>query len=189
MPLSDTDIIAQIIGGAKPRFALLVGRYQDQSMTLAVRMLRNREEAEEAVQDAFVRAYNALDRFEGSARFSTWLYRIVYNVCLTRLARARNGPQALEYDDERGYGEEGGPAALDAVEGEDFSRFIRKSIEALPVKYATMLSLFYLQDLTHEEICKVTDLPLGTVKTHLFRARALLQRELLKELQPEKVPV
>lgn len=185
MSLSDADIIAQIRAGAAPRFALLVGRYQDQSMTLAMRMLKSREEAEEAVQDAFIRAYNALDRFEGASRFGTWLYRIVYNVCLTRLARSRGRDEDVSYDDEREY-EEGAPAA-DAAESEDLERFIRKSIEELPSKYATMLSLFYLQELSHEEICRVTDLPLGTVKTHLFRARALLQRALLKELHPESV--
>ena len=64
MSQTDSEIIAQIRGGAKPRFAILIDRYQRQSMTLAVRMLKNREEAEEAVQDAFVRAYNALDKFE-----------------------------------------------------------------------------------------------------------------------------
>jgi RNA polymerase sigma-70 factor (ECF subfamily) len=185
MPLTDDDIIAQVRAGAKPRFALLIERHQDQAMTLACRMLKRREEAEEAVQDAFIRAYNALEKFEGSARFGTWLYRIVYNVCLTRLERAGGAPAGVAYDDELGYGDEMCVAPVDQVESEDLLRFIRKSIESLPAKYATVLSLFYLQDLTHEEICKVTDLPLGTVKTHLFRARALLQRELIKELQPE----
>lgn len=189
MALTDADIIAQIRAGATPRFALLIERYQDQAMTLAVRMLRKREEAEEAVQDAFIRAYNALEGFQGGARFGTWLYRIVYNVCLTRLARAgRAADGGLEYDDERGYADDPGVLPVDPVETEDFLRFIQKSIAALPPKYATVLSLFYLQDLSHDEICNVTDLPLGTVKTHLFRARALLQRELLKELQPEHAP-
>ncbi len=159
-------------------------------MTLAVRMLRNREEAEEAVQDAFVRAYKALERFEGTARFGTWLYRIVYNVCLTRLTRrAARSAGRVDYDDEQGYEEQGGAPVMDHAEAADLARFIRSSIASLPVKYATMLSLFYLQDLSHEEICSVTDLPLGTVKTQLFRARALLQKELLKEFRPENTTV
>ena len=189
MSQTDSEIIAQIRGGAKPRFAILIDRYQRQSMTLAVRMLRNREEAEEAVQDAFVRAYNALDKFVGAARFGTWLYRIVYNVCLTRLDRRKGDPDTVVYDEEHGSvaAESAGLIFPDVVESEDLVRFIGKSIEALPAKYATMLSLFYIQDLTHEEICRVTGLPLGTVKTQLFRARALLQRELLKELHPEEI--
>jgi RNA polymerase sigma-70 factor (ECF subfamily) len=185
MALTDTDIIAEIRAGATARFSLLLERYQDQAMTLAWRMLRNREEAEEAVQDAFIRAYNALAGFQGQSRFGTWLYRIVYNVCLSRLARADRKVWETPYDDERSPGRDAGGSFTDQVESDDLVAFVRRSIEALPPRYATVLSLFYLQDLSHEEICQVTALPLGTVKTHLFRARALLQKELVKELHPE----
>ena len=109
-------------------------------------------------------------------------------MCLSRLDRAARETIQVDYDDAQGYEERSGcGGAIGMAEAADLQRFIKASIESLPVKYATMLSLFYLQDLSHEEICKVTDLPLGTVKTHLFRARALLQRELLKEFQPENI--
>lgn len=82
MPSSDNEIIKKIQDRAKHYYAQLVDRYKDRAFTLAVRMLKKKEDAEEATQDAFIRACNALNRFEGKARFGTWFYRILYNVCL-----------------------------------------------------------------------------------------------------------
>lgn len=188
MPISDSEIIEKVRGGAKHHFALLVDRYKDRAMTLAMRILRSREDAEEAIQDAFIRTYNALDKFEGSARFGTWFYRILYNVCLTKLGQRKEAFHSIDYDDGKEYDliESGTTSgAENEFEVKDMVIFIQKTIATLPEKYATILSLFYQQELTHEEICKVTDLPLGTVKVHLFRARALLQEQLRKELRTE----
>jgi RNA polymerase sigma-70 factor (ECF subfamily) len=187
MPVSDSEIIQRVRGGAKHHFALLVDRYKDRAMTLAVRMLKSREDAEEAIQDAFVRAYNAIEKFQGNAQFGTWLYRIVYNVCLTRLGKRKDEFDRVDYDDEREYEQATtfSPSIVMDYETDDMMRYIKKIIESLPAKYGTILTLFYVQDLTHEEICEVTHLPLGTVKVHLFRARALLQERLQNELQLE----
>ena len=198
MPTSDSDIIAKVSGGAKRQFALLVDRYKDRAMTLAVRMLKNREDAEEATQDAFIRAYNALDKFEGKAQFGTWFYRILYNVCLTKLGKRKDEFASIEYDDEQGYEAAqkvtflGGISEQKVTSDSEFETgdlilFVKKIIEKLPDKYGTILSMFYFQELSHAEICEVTQLPLGTVKIHLFRARTLLQEQLKKELQPERV--
>ena len=190
MPQSDNEIIERMRSGAKHHYAQLVDRYKDRAFSLAVRMLRNPQDAEEAVQDAFIRAYNALNRFEGKARFGTWFYRILYNVCLTRLGKRRDVFQQQDYDDERGYqGIESSSAALDvnAYETKNMVEFVKKSMEALPEKYQTILSLFYFQDLSHEEIADITQLPIGTIKTHLFRARALLQQLLNKELHAQEI--
>lgn len=196
MPTSDNEIIEKVRGGARHHFAALVERYKDRAMTLSVRMLKNREDAEEATQDAFVRAYNALDKFEGSAKFGTWFYRILYNVCVTKISRRKEEFATIEYDDEREYAPEQNVPFAGAIPGQkggfmqdfearDMIMFAKKIIETLPSKYATILSLFYFQELSHEEICEVTQLPLGTVKVHLFRARALLQERLQKEQEKE----
>jgi RNA polymerase sigma-70 factor (ECF subfamily) len=179
MPQSDNEIIERIRDGAKHHYAQLVDRYKDRAFTLAVRMLKNKEDAEEAAQDAFIRAYNALNRFEGKARFGTWFYRILYNVCLTRLGKRKEEFQRLDYDDDIDYN--GFESAFTAsgyneYETNDMVEFVKKTMEALPEKYQTILSLFYFQDLSHEEISDVTQLPIGTIKTHLFRARAILQQ-------------
>lgn len=190
MHATDSEIIVKIRLGAKQPFAILVDRYRDSAMTLALRMLRNREDAEEATQDAFVRAFRSLGTFEGAAKFSTWFYRIVYNVCLTRLGNRKKELTSVEFDDEREIDSGNAPPAPDAeLEVRDMATLVRKSIERLPPKYSAIISLFYVQELSHEEICEVTQLPRGTVKVRLHRARALLQESLRKELHMEKVAV
>ncbi len=87
MQKNDVAIVQKVLGGDKRAYAELVDRHKEKAMTLAIRMLKNREDAEEAIQDTFVRAFNALPRFEWKSSFSTWFYRIVYNVCATHLTR------------------------------------------------------------------------------------------------------
>ena len=190
MAWTDNEIIERIRRGEKHRYAQLVDRYKDKAMTLGRRMLKDRLDAEEAAQDAFLRAYNGLEKFEGSAKFSTWFYRILYNACLTRLRRRKTEFQPVEYDDDREYEgqwERGSETPLSILESADLGLFVKRAIDDMPMKYGTILSLYYLQELSHSEICEVTALPLGTVKVQLFRARAMLQERLTNELQPEKV--
>lgn len=189
MSVSDNEIIERIRSGEKRLYAHLIDRYKDRAFTLAIRILRDRQEAEEATQDAFIRAYNALNTFEGRARFGTWFYRILYNLCLTRLGKKKDGFLHLDYNDNKEYDTFQYSFTSDEFneyELKDMVEFLKRTIETLPVKYQTIISLFYFQEMSHEEICHTTQLPLGTVKTHLYRARAMLQRSLQKELQIEK---
>lgn len=187
MAFSDNDLIERIRRGERRRFALLVDRYRDKAYSLAVRILHNREDAEEAVQDAFVRAYRSLGKFEGKAKFSTWFYRIAYNVCMSRVLRA-DEPPTVEFNEESGS-EHGSFPVFHEYEHKDMIEFVRRTIDGMPPKYSAVLTLFYLQDMTHEEICEITELPLGTVKVHLHRARKLLQEAVENELKPGRVAV
>jgi RNA polymerase sigma-70 factor (ECF subfamily) len=190
MHLSDDEIIARLRKGEKRHFATLVERYTDRGFSLALRLLGNREDAEEALQDAFVRALNGLAGFEGASSFGTWFYRILYNVCMTSLGKRKK---------ESLVGDAGGeglpdPAAEPELPGDynglelrDLISLVGSAVRRLPVKYASMISMFYFQELSYAEIAEVTGLPGGTVKTHLFRARLLLQKEVLAELSHEKI--
>ena len=114
MAKNDQEIIERVLSGEKKAYAELVNRHKDRAMTLAMRMLKNREEAEEAVQDAFVRAFHALSRFEWRSSFSTWFYRIVFNVCSTALSKRGKDIMVSIHDDEKEMGlevpeSEGGP--------------------------------------------------------------------------------
>ncbi len=191
MSLSDCEIIESVRGGAPQHFAVIIDRYKDRGLTLALHMLKNREDAEEALQDAFIRAYNGLNRFEGASKFSTWFYRILYNVCLTRLERRKRQIPESSYDDEqfRPRTFSSGAFCLDTeFERKDMVDYLKSVINDMPAKYSTILSLFYFQDLSHNEICEITQLSLGTVKVHLFRARAILQKRLVNELQGQTAP-
>jgi len=177
--LSDHEIIHRVLSGHTRSFSELVERHQDRAMTLAMRLLRNREEAEEAVQDAFVRAYRALERFEKRSSFSTWLYRIVFNVCSTALSK--RGEQLQQVSVEKNDGvpvdeiPDLGEIPDSIVEGEEFKRDVVDAMNELPPLYGGIATMFYLDDLSYEEIAKITGSPLGTVKARLFRARAMLR--------------
>ena len=173
----DYEIIQRILGGEKRAYAQLIDRHKDRAMTLALRMLKNREDAEEALQDAFVRAFNALPRFEWKSSFSTWFYRIVYNVCATILNRRGDEQFTSVHDDEEGPQELPSTDVLpdSDYENTEFSQIVKQEIDKLPAVYASMLTLFLVQDMSYDEIVEATGLPLGTVKVRLFRARGMLR--------------
>ncbi len=182
--LSDREIIERILGGSQRDYAAIIDRYKDRAMALALRMLKNRQDAEEATQDAFVRAFKGLEHFRGASKFGTWFYRIVYNVCLTRLGRQKEEFVAVDFDEETVQLTDSAPWPQDSdIEVADTVAFVRRTIETLPAKYAITLSLFYVQELSLREISAMTDLPEGTIKVRLHRARALLLGELNKEFQ------
>ena len=155
-------------------------------MTLAIRILKNREDAEEALQDAFVRAYRALSSFEWKSSFSTWLYRIVYNTCVTAVGK-RNGNHHLSIDivDEEGPKVEIESDELQPdikMESDEFSKIVYEEVEKLPSAYGSTFTLFTIQDMSYEEIVQVTGLPLGTVKARLFRARTMLRKAIVNRM-------
>ena len=182
----DKEIIQKVLDGDTQAFKLLVDRHKEKAMTLAVRILRNREDAEEALQDSFVRVYRALASFEWKSSFSTWLYRIVYNTCATAAGK-KNGIHSLSIDveDEDGMQMEIESNELPAdmkLESDEFSKILNEEIEKMPVVYGSTFTLFVIQDMSYEEIVLITGLPLGTVKARLFRARAILRDAIVKRM-------
>jgi RNA polymerase sigma-70 factor (ECF subfamily) len=191
MPSADEEIVRRVLAGDKRAFGELIDRHKDKAMTLAVRMLRDRQEAEEALQDAFVRAHNALPRFEWKASFSTWFYRIVYNVCATSLGRRLDAVH-VSLDDETEQmldvpGDE--PAPDIAYELREVRVAVTEEIERLPATYVSILTLFFVNDQSYEQIVDVTGLPLATVKVRLFRGRLLLRNAIAKRLGVTKASV
>ena len=181
MPQSDRDIVNGIVAGNQQSAAELVRRYADRGFALAMQVLRDREDAEEAVQDAFMRVFRSLDRFEWKSAFSTWFYRIVYNICMSSAQSRRRGHMLLREEE---WTLE--PVALPdsmpdkLAEDAEFDRIVRQEIASMPEEYALVLTLFLLNEQTYEEICAITDLPLGTVKNRLFRARQRLRDAVLR---------
>ncbi len=178
-PTGDEQLIERIQRGEIRLFADLVDRHKDRALTVAVRLLRRREDAEEAVQDAFVRAFRGLAEFRGEARFSTWFYRILYNLCLTRLRRGQPG-LTVSIDDP----DAGGSAASVIDEGDDpleqldvneTRAIVADEMTRLPEHLRGPVTLFYVNDMSYEEIAAVVDAPIGTVKTNLFRGRVALR--------------
>jgi RNA polymerase sigma-70 factor (ECF subfamily) len=182
----DREIVHHVLDGDVRAFGLLVDRHKAKAMTLAMRILKNREDAEEALQDAFVRVYRALSSFEWKSSFSTWLYRIVYNTCATATGK-RNGKYHLSLDvmDEDGPQVEIESDELQPdmrMESDEFSQIVCEEVKKLPFAYGSTFTLFTIQDMSYEEIVQVTGLPLGTVKARLFRARTMLRKAIVKRM-------
>jgi len=187
---TDHEIIRQVLAGDERQYAVLVDRHKDRAMTLALRILANREEAEEAVQDAFVRAFRSLGRFRGDSQFTTWFYRILHNVAVSTLKR-RGKVQHIPYEEDAGLDLEV-PAdeardVLATVEQQQLFDIMEQELGRLSERYRVVLSLFYVQEMKYDEISAVLELPMGTVKTLLFRGRESLRRALAERLEQEPV--
>jgi RNA polymerase sigma-70 factor, ECF subfamily len=176
----DKQLAAASRDGNQDAFAVLVQRHQRRVFNLVFRMLHNYEEANEITQETFLAAWQGLPSFRGDARFSTWLYRIAYNCCLKQLEqrkRDRTLQMAIQAEQVAELTiEEQANAELDA---QACQALVRKYLSTLPAKYRIVLILRHLQEMTYEEMAEILTMPIGTIKTHLFRARNLLKERLL----------
>ncbi len=171
----DLQLVAASKNGDQDAFAQLVQRYQRRIFNLVYRMLQQYEEANEITQETFLAAWQGLPAFRGDARFATWLYRIAYNCSLKQLEQ-RKRDKALQVALEA---EQGNSAGIDTeLDVHDRQALIQEHLSQLPAKYRIVLILRHLQDMTYEEIAEILTMPIGTIKTHLFRARNLLKERL-----------
>lgn len=185
--LSDDVLIAQAISGRQQAYAMLVHRYEQYVFTLALRMVRNREDAHEIAQDCFLKAFRSLHDFRGESRFSTWLYRIVYNTTLNHLRKTQPDIQSMN-DDEHPVllPDEGVPDAGVQMEKEERNQSIRAAIALLSPDDATIINLFYIQEQSLEEICAITSMTMSNAKTKLCRARQRLKGTLEQYVEDGK---
>ncbi|MDO8365472.1 MAG: RNA polymerase sigma factor [Saprospiraceae bacterium] len=174
--ISDETLIQQALGGRQTAFAALVNRYERYAFTLALRMVKNREDAHEVAQDAFLRAFRYLPDFRGEAKFSTWLYKIVYSTSLNFLRKQNPDIQSLD-DENRPVrrSDEGTPDASHAMEQNDRNAALQSAIGHLSSDDAAIITLFYLYEHSLEEICQITNLTMTNAKTKLCRARQRLK--------------
>ena len=174
---ADEELVRACVAGDREAFDRLVERHQRQVYRLCYRFVGNHEDAGELAQDAFVRAYRALAKFEQSARFTTWLHRITVNVCLNRLAVKRPLHQPL---DETTPASDGEAADTRVLRHEEAAR-VREAIARLPAKQRATLILRMYHELPHEEIAGILGSSVGAAKANLFHALANLKRQLKDE--------
>ena len=167
------QLAAQQYGAA---FELLLARFQDKVFRLAFSMMRNETQAEDVAQDVFVKIWKALPGYHGSASLSTWIYTITRNTCLTELKKRANRPTVSLHEPEMEAAADTIPAlqTADAEAGAEMD--LAELLADLPEKYRQVITLFYLEQKAYEEVAAMLGIPLGTVKTLLFRAK----KELLK---------
>ena len=178
---TDARLVEQALAGSQDAYRLLVERHSRSVFALVVRMVRDDGVAEELAQDAFVKAFGALRTFDPAYKFSNWILRIAHNVAIDYLRKAR--PQVVSIDDE-GSGSEMADVLTDHREPSAFDRALQRDLRddldaalaRLRPEFRRLVVMRYLDDLSYEDIAEVVGLPLGTVKSHLHRARAALGR-------------
>ena len=158
-------------------FEHIVRDYQDKIFRLAFSMLGDRAAAEETAQDVLVRVWKGLGAFRGESSLSTWIYTITRNTCLTALSRV--GPRQVSLDEPapRREAERHASAGWQTAAPADAAALL----DRLPAKYRQVVALFHMQEKSYDEVARMLDLPVGTVKTYLFRARKSLAEELARE--------
>ncbi|MNJ54322.1 ECF RNA polymerase sigma factor SigW [compost metagenome] len=180
----DTRLVKLARKGDQVAFAELVDLYKDRLFHLAYRMLSNRHEAEDIVQETFLRVYKNWHRYDEKQKFSTWIYRIATNLCIDRLRKRKPSyyldAEMNDQDGLDGYtlipGDERTPESEYLLS--ETQQIIHKAIEGLPAKYKSVIVLRYLQEMSLQEIGEVLDMPVTTVKTRVHRGREFLRKKL-----------
>ena len=179
-------IIAKVKEGDMTAFNALIDEYKAMAFTLALKLMKNREDAEEVTQDAFLKAYKNIKQFEGKAKFSTWLYTIVYNTALTKLRKKKIPTSDITYHNEENlssYHESDNE--WHQLQKAERSGYIKQAMELLSREDQVAITLFYLNENSLQEICEITDWELSNVKVRLHRARKRLLKVLEQLLDTE----
>ena len=211
MQFSDEDIIKKVQSGDTESFREIVGRYKDRAFSLTLKILKNHYEAEDSLQDSFLKLYKSLieKKYEGKSKFSTYFYSIAYNTAVDyyRKYRAKSfnitsidvtdsnykeGDELTRYFNESEiddslYIEDLNLNTEKNVLSAEIQKIVNKYIDAIPEHYSVILTMFYVNGLSHNEISEILSLPLGTIKNRIFRAKDKLKEVLLKKYPQEEL--
>ena len=182
---ADRILIEQVLQGDGSAYEALVNRYKNMAYTIAYRITRSNEDAEEVAQDAFLKAYNHLSEFKKESKFSTWLYSIVYNAAISKTRKKKLDTSTINDEMIENVGWEDSVNQLSELNQADQQHYIREALTTLPADEATLITLYYMEDQPINDISEVTGLSVSNVKVKLHRARKRLHVELQKSLQHE----
>ncbi len=182
--LTDGELIEKALRGREDGFEEIVRRYQRPITGYVYRMLNNYDASLDVTQEVFIKVYNSLEKYSSEYKFSTWLYRIAHNAAIDYMRRNSVSQQSIEAENTDGTYqlqlESPQPTPEQERERSEWRTEIDSVVKCLPVVYRELILLRHTQDLSYDEIAEVTNLPLGTVKNRLFRAREMM-REMFVE--------
>ncbi|MCP2604863.1 RNA polymerase sigma factor [Candidatus Aminicenantes bacterium AH-873-B07] len=177
----EKEFIKKLKRGDKKAFNELIDKFQNKIFGLINLIMNDPSITEDLAQEVFLRVLKGIPYFRGDSKLSTWIYRITYNVCLAEIKKSGKSPRII-------YNEKAGNflnnlhfynnAQINKIELE---KRIRKFLDILPINYKTVLSLYYWQELTYQKIAEAMNIPVGTVKTYIHRAKKLLKQKILEE--------
>jgi RNA polymerase sigma factor (sigma-70 family) len=170
--------INRIKNGDPAPYAFLVDKYKYMTYTITLKILGNPENAQDAAQESFIKAYQQIHQFEGKSKFSTWLYTIVYRTAISKLRE--NKIETLSITDviHENYAQEYTTPQLEQLQIKDEQQHVKEAIQKLPKTEALLITLFYINENTIKEIREITGMSLPNIKIKLFRARKKLERTL-----------
>jgi RNA polymerase sigma-70 factor (ECF subfamily) len=183
--LPDNYYVEKIRNGETNNFATLLERYSKQVFSLIVRVVGRREEAEELTQDVFVKVFRSIDSFRGESSFSTWLYRIAYNMAISATRKTTKEFVAIDENVMNNYSDEQDDDSDDESDASLKVEYLNRALEQLPVDERAMILLFYKEDKLMSEIAEITGLTVTNIKTKIFRIRRKLL-VIMKEMEEKK---
>lgn len=182
----DAQLITETLTGNRAAFGVLVCRHQGRLFNTLVHVVGSREDAEDVAQEAFVQAFVKLDSFRGQSAFYTWLYRIAFNVAVSRRRRKRAEVSMEVHRERTGFEPvEAGTEPEERLQQEEQLEQVRQAIARLTDEHRTMIVLRDIEGCRYEVIAEILDLPVGTVRSRLHRARLQLREALKARLQAE----
>ena len=175
----ENKLLDRILAGEQGAYAPLVDGYKSYAFTIALKILNNRPEAEEAAQDAFIKAFHYLKSFNRQAKFSTWLYRIVFNTAISYKRKHKMDLQSIDGLSIEYAGSSG------QLERDDKEVFVKQAMESLSDADRLAIQLYYIKEFTLEEVAGILNQPINTVKVRVHRARQRVGDELKRILKEE----
>ncbi len=181
----DQHYIRLVREGDTNAFAVLVNRYKDMVFTLSLKMLKDREEAEEVAQDTFLKLFKSLSKFNRESKFSTWIYKVAFNTCLDRLKKNKRLQPVSGLDEFTEQEAISLMNVLDSIEEKERTQMIQDCLQELPGEDNFLLTLYYFEEQSLEEIAKIIGITPNNVKIRLYRNRKKLASLLAEYLEPE----
>jgi len=190
MDPSNSNLIHAALNGDQQAYKEIVNRFYGKIFALVLRMVKNRQEAEDLTQETFIKAFNSLATFNSEYAFSTWLYKIAANTCIDHFRKKRlltfplDNPITMQDSEmQREYPDQQEPEPDNRLINKERTTMIEDAISSLPAKYRQVIILRHKRDKSYEEIAEELALPLGTVKVRIFRAREMLKKALRDQLR------
>ena len=182
----DQVLIEKILDGSRSSFEELMKKYNKKIYNFVIRMVRNDEVAIELTQDFFIKIFSVLQKYNFQYKFSTWAYRICYNLVIDYIRKNQVYVDSLNGDnisqkrlvESKNYISEDG---FDNLEKDELKTYLWKTVDLIPMKYRELILMRYLQELKYDEIAEIAGLPVGTVKNRIFKAKELLRKEIEKD--------
>ena len=187
--MNDEVLVEQILNGNSNAFRFMVAKHQRLVVHIVGRIVQRTEDVEDISQEVFIKVFRKMKHFRGESRLSTWIAKIAYNTSISHVRK--------QIKNERSYDESPGLVAHEkdeefnqkSIEKEEAKKYLLEMIEELPVQYRTVLTLFHLEEFSYKEIEEITEMPEGTIKSYLSRARKILKEKLEKIVEIEKTNI